>query len=48
MDIVIGAEDFSYFMYVYLVLSFVWFIVSTVTLWGRFLQRKVPPFNQWK
>lgn len=34
-DIVIGADEFSYFMYIYLVLSFVWFIVSALTLWGR-------------
>lgn len=40
VDIVIGAEDFSYFMYVYLVLSFVWFIVSTVTLWATIKDKK--------
>lgn len=45
-DIVIGADEFSYFMYIYLVLSFVWFIVSTLTLWGRFLKCKIHPFYQ--
>ncbi|XP_066151371.1 uncharacterized protein [Euwallacea fornicatus] len=32
-DQIIGAKEFSYFMYIYLILSITWFVVSSVTLW---------------